>query len=150
LTSICWDGETLATDSRETAGTHLITNNCKKLYNLDLPCYYEGDRLLACGLGGRSSDTDKILHYFYSDTFPNLEFVDHDAIGIIVGMGAVYLLDAGCPFLIKYNRSQKLAEGSGAPFARSAMMMGLSAVDAIKHAIKLDMASGGKIKSIKL
>ncbi len=149
MTTIAWDGKTLATDSRETSGSHLVTDSCQKLYVFNLPCYYSGDKLLACGLGGSSTDTEKVWYYFHSDVFPDLEF-DHDACGIIVGMKFVYMLEQGSPYFIKYPRNQKLSDGSGGCFARSAMSLGMSAIDAIKHAIKLDTASGGKVQCVQL
>ena len=39
-----------------------------------------------------------------------------------------------------------VAVGSGAPFALSAMRMGHSAIDAVRHAAEMDVYTGGKIR----
>lgn len=43
-----------------------------------------------------------------------------------------------------------LSIGSGMPFALSAMNLGLNATQAVKHAMKFDIYSGGVIQSIKI
>lgn len=153
ITTLCWDGKMLASDSRETMGTHLISDRSTKLYELvedHSYYYYLGDRVLACALGGDSSDTDKILTQINNDNAFEVGFKDHNAIGIFVGVKCVYILDMGASHLIRYPRSQKLSEGSGASFAKAGMTMGLNAVEAVKLAKKLDTASGGKVQCLYL
>lgn len=66
--------------------------------------------------------------------------------GIIIGENFAYAIEKEEGYLIKYDRSCKLVCGSGGNFALSAMRLRLNAVSAVKHAIKLDVYSGGKIQ----
>ena len=147
MTSIAYDGKTLAADSRETWDSYLISNNTQKIYEFKKEIAYIGDTLLAIALAGASSSTDLYLAYLHSDDFP-ANRVEHNAGGIIVGKYNVYQFEPGQGYLIRYPRKTKLGCGSGEPFVVSAMSMGMRAVEAVKHAMKFDMNSGGKIRSV--
>lgn len=146
ITSIAWDGEYLAADSRVTAGTMIVTDEGTKLYRInDVP--YKNDLIIAMGVSGALSDVEKIINFIKTGFEPKDEF-NHYVGAILVGLDYVYALEPDSSHLIQYKRSIKLTEGSGGPFALSAMRLGLSAKDAVKHAIKMDTASGGKVKAL--
>lgn len=149
MTSILWSGKVLVGDSRETAGSSLITDSCKKLYRLNGRIEYGGDPLLACGLAGASSHTDLVLAYMYSEDFPHSGF-EHQAHGIIVGKRNVYMIEPDNGFFIRYSKKTVLAVGSGSPYVLSAHRLGLDPVACIKHAMKFDLCTGGKVKIIEV
>lgn len=150
MTVIAWDGKTLAADSRVTVHSAIVDDNMQKLYRLHKEIMYGGDKLLAVGWSGDAADVDRVLCYLYSEEFPSDMEVKHGIGALVIGKKYAYILEPGQSFLIRYRRNTKLAEGCGAPFAMSAMKLGLNAVQAVKHAIKLDSACGGKIRSIEL
>lgn len=144
MTAIAWDGEYLAADSRVTAGTMIVTDEGTKLYRInDVP--YKNDLIIAMGVSGALSDVDKIINFIIGGFEPREEFA-HYVGAILVGLEYVYSLEPDSSHLIQYKRHIKLTEGSGGPFALSAMKLGLGAKDAVKHAIKMDSACGGKVK----
>lgn len=144
MTVCCWDGKILAADSRVTADTSIITNNFDKLFPLNHIPYF-GDVLVHAAFCGTLSDLHCVLHYMESEHFL-VKRVEHDVSALIVGQKYVYKLEEKSNYLIRYNKKTKLAAGSGAPEGRSAMALGLNAIDACKHAIKLDSACGGKVR----
>lgn len=148
MTTLCWDGKTLACDSRVTAGTRIISNSYKKLFRLN-SVEYRDDILYAAGLCGSLSDFVKILDFLEMGALPDEDFT-HEAGILIVGSKRVYRIEEGTSYLIPYDYATQLASGSGASYAFSAMKLGLNAKDAVKHAINIDSASGGKVQIIDM
>lgn len=146
MTSIAWDGEILATDSRVTADGIIITDKQKKLFKIHLT-QYNGDRLIAVATAGSCRDVRSVL-----DKLDGVEDVpdNHNVHALIVGENMVYELFPKKWNLIEYTRDTKLGAGSGEPIVVSAMHLGLNAIDAIKHAKKLDCYTGGKVQWLKL
>lgn len=145
MTTIAYDGEILATDSRMTQDSYLTTDKAKKIFIFKEPITYLDDELLVCAFSGRCADWDKFLHYIVSDNFPC--GMSHNVSGIIVGKKYAYELEHDTGYLIRHNKKTKLVGGSGGVFAQSAMLLGFNAKEAVKHAMKLDMASGGRVQS---
>jgi hypothetical protein len=147
MTVIAWDGKTLASDSRTTAGTSLISDTRQKLYSVDID--YFGDVIVAIGLSGLTIDTDRYLTYINSDKFL-IDPIEHDLSGIAVGQKYVYSISSDTGYLIRCDRSTKLAQGSGQEFARAALYLGKSSKVAVSVAIALDTACGGNIQEKRL
>jgi ATP-dependent protease HslVU (ClpYQ) peptidase subunit len=146
MTTIAWKDGVLASDSRETNGSHLYSDKVQKIYMIDrVP--YTGDTLLAVGIAGSSSHTDLYLNYLHSSKFPQDHF-EHHACGVIVGEKYVYMFEQNEGYLIRYNWNTHMSVGSGDVYALSAMALGKSATEAVAHAKKFDMATGGKIVSL--
>lgn len=147
MTTIAWDGKTLAADGRTTIDTIICCDKSIKLFKLhDIPYY--GDILLYAGLCGAAADEQKYIHFLHIENFVDDE-IQLEVGGIIVGRDNVYTIEGG-PLLCKFPRCTKMADGSGAHFAMSAMSMGKTAVQAVKHAMKFDAATGGKIQCVDL
>lgn len=73
-----------------------------------------------------------------------------DAASIIVSPGgALYHTDTGSGWVVP-EQTPFVACGSGADFARAAMLLGCSARDAVAVAIQLDLYSGGRIVWLNL
>ncbi len=148
MTIIAYDGKTLACDSRYTAGSTIITDIGTKIYKLNDITYF-GDVLRYIGMSGACADYDKVVSYLHSEDFPG-GIIDHDVHALILGEQYIYKLEESASFLIRYSKKQKLTCGSGGKWASSAMSLGLTAMEAAKHAVKHDSACGGKIKHVTL
>lgn len=148
MTVICYDGKTLAADSRCTNGTLIITDKADKLYQLK-NVKYKQDSLLYMGMAGAGADFDLINHFLHSDKFPSQD-IKHDTVAIIVGKKYVYKLEEDSGYLIQYSKNTKMAIGSGGTIGMTAMSLGLTAIEAVRHAIKLNSACGGKVRSVTL
>lgn len=150
MTVIVWDGTTLAADSRVTSASHLVSDDHDKIISLKTTtAEYRGDKLLAIGMAGLLADYDKVMSMIFTDNFGYEDLgIDHEIDAILVGEKNVYNLESGKSFLIRYNRSVKLAVGSGEPFAMVALKQGKNAKQAVKVAMSLDCGCGGDIKSM--
>lgn len=147
MTSIAWDGKTLAVDSRITQESFITSDKAEKLHLLE-GVTYNGDELLCVALGGDSADADAYLEYLKSDKFPCE--VKHYVSGIIIGQKYAYIVDGSKSHLIRLPKDELLGEGSGGMIVLSAMKLGLSAVEAVQHAMLLDAATGGEVRSVTL
>jgi len=148
MTTIAWDGKTLAADSRITDESIIGSDNVDKLYKIhDIP--YFGDILLYCGLSGVAADDQKYVAFIHEDKFYDNE-LEFSLGGIVIGIKYAYHIEQDNPYLVRFPRNEKMADGSGAPYARSAMHFRLTAIQAINHAKKFDSATGGKVKSVRL
>lgn len=148
MTIIAWDGKTLASDSRCTQDSDIVSDNIQKLYHLN-NLDYVIDKLIAIGVSGALADVDKIMHYLHSEDFPAAD-ICHEIGAIIIGKKFAYYLEPGSGYLIRCSRKHKLALGSGGAFGRSAMLLGLNAKEAVKHAIKLNAACGGRVQTMEV
>ncbi len=101
------------------------------------------------GMAGVCADYDKVVSFLHSEEFPSGP-IDHEVHAIILGEHYTYKLEESCSFLIRYPKKQKLTCGSGGKWASSAMSLGLTAIEAAKHAVKHDAGCGGRIRSITL
>lgn len=147
MTTIAWDGKTLAADGRTTSETIISCDKSVKLFKLlDIPYY--GDILLYAGLCGAAAEQQRYIHFLHIENFFEDE-IEVELGGIIVGRDYVYAVEGG-PQLCRFPRCTKMAAGSGAHFAMSAMNLGKSAVQAVKHAMKFDAATGGRIQCVDL
>lgn len=148
MTTIAWDGETLACDSRITDNVCIIDDAYNKLFETELE--YNSDIITAYALSGSISDFQIMHHIIETNTFHPIQETKHQCSGIFVGVKRVYTLEPHKCVLIPYKRNTLLGEGSGGIFALSALKLGLNAVQAVKHAITLDYCSGGKVKHLSL
>lgn len=152
MTTIAYDGKILAVDSRITSDSYITTDSFNKIYKLTESQYYN-DILLYVALSGEVSQFKAYANILETPYFYDLED-SHDITdriaGIVIGKYSIYTIEKGTLSLAEFSKNTKLSEGSGAKFALSAMALGLNAIDAVKHAIKFDVFSGGKVNYIKL
>jgi ATP-dependent protease HslVU (ClpYQ) peptidase subunit len=142
MTIVCWDGETLASDSRVCSGTIIVDDRHKKIF--EISGVHNEDSLLAAGFAG------VVAHWGYiRDQLKSSESFDpsHEVCAIVIGELYNYTVEVGQKFMLQYNKKVKLAVGSGQDFALSAMSLGLSAEQAIKHTIKHDSGCGGRLQT---
>lgn len=136
MTTIAWDGRTLAADS-------VVTGNGMRLGSMTKA--YRIGRLLV-GLAGTVGIAQAFLHWLADGAEgdpPSMKAEDGDAEVIIV------LPDGRIATFDKYGRDQMQAEryaiGSGGRFAIAAMAAGADAKRAVEIASSLDCFSGGPI-----
>ena len=139
MTVIAWDGKTLATDSRETSGGTVTTDNNVKIKTIDV--HYLGERLLAIGFSGKSSACTVLLENL---SFPLEKGLEMSA--LIIGEHHLYELECGSIYPTQYNKKEHRAIGSGWVLAFSGMMLGLTAEESVKHAIKYNISCGGTVR----
>ena len=130
MTTIAWDGETLAADGQVTS-SFIGQNDSKKIFT-------KGGKVFAfCGTYSEGYGFLKRGQPIECDTIV-LEFGDKSGIAIYHEKNGSHPIKA--PYAI----------GSGCDFAMGAMLAGCNAVDAVKIAAKLDPYTGGRINSKKI
>lgn len=144
MTTIAWDGNTLAADSQGTFGATKSTT--KKIFQIsDVICAFTGD--MECGL--------RFLNWVQQgmdmENFPEFKRSAEEESnlfhGIVVQEGRAYQFsEAGVGIPIDAPH----AWGSGASFAFSALDMGKGAVEAVKAAARRDVYTGGKVVSYSI
>lgn len=140
MTTIAWDGKTLAAERQITASTEISCFAKKIRKTLD-------GRLI--GAAGTLGATDALLDWLESggERPEFLEEKQHAEAIEIHPNGDVW-------FHAQFHKSKvcrgKHALGSGSSYALAAMECGKNAKDAVKIAIKFDANSGGKIDTLTL
>lgn len=144
MTTIAWDGISLAGDGRVTSSSLILTDKHTKIHDA-------GDQLV--GMAGDYAKSEEWLEaYLDGDLLEPLEeeeggdtgfvvlLVEKDGGSVAVSYNGGPLLQVGAPFAV----------GSGADFAVGAMSSGKTAKQAVKLAMKYDAATGGKITVLSL
>lgn len=139
MTTIAWDGETLASDSRETSANGIISDTSPKIYFF---------KKIGWAAAAGDSEDCELWFDWVGDNFktkkPKLSDSFH---GFFVNRKneGFHYFDKCIPL----PAQAPVACGSGAPFARASMNLGFDAVTAVKHAITLDHRSGGRIQKFR-
>lgn len=139
MTTIAWDGKTLASDTQSTSGGY-FKRRAKKIFRL-----HNGD--LFAGAGN------------YDDVLAAVEWLQHrptqkptlkDFVGILIKAidGKAYKLEEG--LMEAPIHEGFFAIGTGRDFAVMAMYLGKSAREAVELAILFDSQSGGEIETIEV
>lgn len=142
MTTIAWDGTTLATDSQETHGTY-ATYGSKKLYKVN------GCLVAVAGRADRCQQfIDWVDNGFEGDKpFDEGKGEDSDFVALVVdAKGKAF---AYYDSLVPVPAPSKQAFGSGGPLALGLMASGLTAKQAVELMCKkkLDAFTGGKVQS---
>lgn len=154
MTTIAWDGKTIASDSQETTGDTITNFYAMKIFEVDslmlgkYSVYQE--EVYVYGLAGDSGAhlviAEKLRENINHQTvFPSEMRVS----GIfVVGLHRAFVLikEQGETTANIYVAGSNEVIGSGRDIARTAMVLGYDAVEAIKTAIKLDVYTGGDIQ----
>lgn len=139
MTTIAYKDGVIAYDSRETMPNGTIkTNNCNKRFTV-------GERHFF--LSGKSDECEMLAHGWPSPSGSHI-----DCGGFLVDGGRVFLCgmdrDRGTTF--KLLLDHHWAVGSGGDHAITAMDLGLSALEAVRMAVKRDAFTGGRIRTYKV
>lgn len=143
MTTIAFDGKTLAADKRSTNSGLIFT--VTKLFKV------RGHLLAAAG------DLDRIheiVAWFRAGSEPSqlpaFQRTSEDYVGLLIidPAGGIFKLERGpVPFKIEERR---YAIGSGRDFALAAMHLGCTAEDAVKVACVFDSGSGNGVDTLTL
>lgn len=155
MTTIAYDGRYVAADGRMTRGNIVCSANVQKLHILKTVLRGEEQEVLIFGAGSWGGIYAIIEWMKVNDAFDtNPELMrpcfppDNDGeastqdVSFITQDGQLWCLDAQsrpAPY------DAPAADGSGFPFAQTAMSLGQNAVEAVRTAMKLDVGSGGEI-----
>jgi 20S proteasome alpha/beta subunit len=144
LTTIAWDGRTLAADTRGINGG--IARSVSKLFEC-------GDYVFAgCGILSEVLETAKWLRTVnMPGTLERPTYEECDILGIAVERetGKAYFV-AGKRPILEIIAEPFSAAGSGRDFALAAMALGQSAEEAVRLAMRFDLATGGEVESIEV
>ena len=141
MTTCCYDGTTLAADSRSTG---IYIEDCfQKIFTVN------GAHI---AIAGTYSDALLFIRWFKDQTKPKPDFSDKidkengfDA--IVIRQGKAYTYDSNC---IEMPSIVPCAIGSGCQFAMGAMYYGATAKEAVNIAKKLDESTGGKVRTVTI
>jgi ATP-dependent protease HslVU (ClpYQ) peptidase subunit len=141
MTTLAWDGVTLAADKQTTDGSH--TRTTTKIRRL------RGGAL--GGAAGRSGVCRELLDWYEmgaaKDKMP--AEADRCTLLVIERSGQIFLFEDGSPGAIEVL-DKHVAIGSGADFAMAAMHLGHDAVRAVEVASHFDSSTGCGIDAITL
>lgn len=156
MTTIAFDGRYLAADGRMSRGGIISSDSIKKTRVITTVLRGEVQEVIIGGAGSwgniyaiiewmKFNDVFDIDPELCRPTFPTTGEepgnLDHDVFFITQG-GELYHLD---PFCRPAPYQAPFAEGSGFPFAQTALTLGQNAVEAVRTAMKMDSGSGGQI-----
>lgn len=154
MTTVAWDGSTLATDSRATEDDESAKSNCIKMWRIQSKVAPVKGEILLAGAGNEFA-MDLFRQWVENGGEPNLhsrgvtggeDGEEFDA--FIVHKSGTYNANRLC-CLIK-NLEPQWAHGTGRQAALAAMKCGKSAVEAVRTAAQIDPFTGGKIVSMTL
>lgn len=137
MTTIAWDGSTLASDSQE-QDDYIEQHASRKLYRI---------KNTLVGLAGCSASGIQFVEWVKRGEMPDErpKFSGDFCALVIRPNGKAYEYGSS---LTPMPAGRKTAIGSGRGPALGALLAGVSARDAVKIAIKLDPNSGGPVKSL--
>ena len=145
MTTIAWDGKTLATDSRATHGDVVESDAIKKLFRIKSV----RSNYVACAVCGDYVQALRIIEWVKSGMGDDFPEIDKDRSTSLICLKKDKTLDIyrscdkGFPLPVK----EIYADGTGWELALGAMDNGATAAKAVKIAIGRDMHSGGKVQS---
>lgn len=158
MTTICFDGKTLASDSKSTQGHIAMIGGFQKIYEPGPDDYWEiqGVKVLAFAISGcpeglpfiKEALQLGVTHRSFID-WPELDFliiaVDENGLGWYWGAARNDRKNLDSVTLQPVNGP--MAAGSGQLIANAVMSIGAEATTAIEIACKLDNHSGGAVQS---
>ncbi len=151
MTVIAFDGEYLVADGRTNGNGMIITENKRKIIELD-PKFrfcsyprnlYSGDYLKYIAVSGDCDAISSYLKFLYD----GIEYKNLNATALLFTLDHIYRSDGDAFYDIG---DEPVTIGSGAPYALTAMRMGKSAEKAVKIACSIDVYSGGTIFKVKV
>lgn len=157
MTTICWDGKTLVSDSQMTSGNMIHPAAFKKIHVPDDATEYweaNGVKVIAFGLAGQAKAVEFIKEYLrkgvdYKSRVEHSDELDFEVL-LITEKHNCFLWSV---YANKEKRGEEqfllpldppVATGSGKRFALSILSIGKSSEAALKATMKLDAFTGGE------
>jgi hypothetical protein len=137
-TTCVWDGYDLASDSRMTSGTTIVSDSHQKIF------YVKKIGVYVCGTGN-VSEMSKFLAFLMYGSKVRIDWDSFEAL-VIYEDGTAMLWENGAPLSVE----APYAIGSGSRVALGAIACGASAAEAVAVAETLDIATGGPIQVVHI
>ena len=139
MTTIAYKDGIIAYDSRATRGDIIDSDDVRKAIKINGVTFI---------LSGRQDHIDAIKRAWFDDEAGK----DIDAYGLVIDeKGFLWECNYDKALIkIKFDYDSVCAFGTGCLHALTAMDMGATAAEAVKMAIKRDVYTGGKVRTIKL
>ena len=142
MTTIAWDGKSLAADKRVViCGLQRTTTKIHKVGAALVGCSgsgYQAAEMLAWARAG-----------FKKNTFPESQRDDELAVEMLVILPTGIQVYGDTPYAVEYE-DKHFAIGSGRDFALAAMFLGKSAQDAVLLAAEFDPGTGSGVDTLTL
>lgn len=151
MTTIAWDGKTLAADSQATAGNVVTSTTTLKIITpgLDEIWRIRGKKILAFSACGDACANEEFTEALQKGIFTETKMRSGLAFSAIavtgIGSGFEIFKKEGGEEIAIYLLDSPRAFGSGSEYALSAMHLGMTAQDAVNHASQIDLYSGGAV-----
>lgn len=150
MTTIAFDGRYVAADGRCTNGNMIVGKAHRKLWLIKAIVRGKEEEVVLAGAGAFEDLTviknwlEQGGDFFSQDPEATVPEIKPESVEgfIVTQSGEVFSWESG---LVALEQEVPAMGGSGGIFAVSAMLCGKSAPDAIKVAMELDIATGGKI-----
>ncbi len=140
MTSIAWDGKTLAADGRCTSGSRIMQDNRAKIL-VDVHSEVRGSTVIAYALAGAADMTHRVGKWIEEGCPVTEDFKDCEFECIIITEDKAFTYSAEANDIFELQSSEAL--GSGYYYALSALKLRKNAVQAVKFAATIDIFSGG-------
>ncbi|UFQ02245.1 Ntn hydrolase family protein [Pseudomonas fitomaticsae] len=140
MTTIAYKDGVIAYDSRQTRDGAIVSDDCSKCAVVD------GVSFL---LAGAVCDEKALIAAYFGTSSP----VPVECSGYVVDGGKLLMVghdDKTGIWKQELDPSNPDAIGSGAPYALAAMDMGASAEGAVRAAMKRDIYTGGKVRTLTI
>lgn len=138
MTTIAYKDGVIAYDSRQTRNDRIISDDCLKCQVVDGVSFF---------LSGAVCDEKALIAAYFGTPSP----VPVECSGYAVDGGKLLMIghdDKTGIWKQELDPSNPDAIGSGTPYALAAMDMGASAEEAVRAAMKRDIYTGGKIRTV--
>jgi ATP-dependent protease HslVU (ClpYQ) peptidase subunit len=145
MTTIVWDGKTLAADGRMTAGNRVCEEDRQKIF-VDTVSTLRGATVICYALAGAADMVNRVGVWISEGCPHTVEDHPYDwgEAGfevIIVTTESVFVYHSESNDLLEIFH--KVCLGSGGEFAQTALHMGKDAKACVKIAAEIDLFSGG-------
>ncbi|HHR6050820.1 TPA: hypothetical protein ACS7Z1_000059 [Providencia alcalifaciens] len=153
MTTIAWDGKTLASDSQSQVGNMIVSKNEQKIFPATSEWSINGYPVKAIAIAGDSAATYEIINHLQKGLLFDSEFSQ------ITDFNLIAVIRADFAFVVSKNKDdtrayicdvfEEFAIGSGDAYAMAAMKSGKTAKEAVEVAISLDVYSGGIVQGFQ-
>ncbi|HBS5629915.1 TPA: hypothetical protein MAK11_002681 [Klebsiella pneumoniae] len=155
MTTVAWDGKTLASDTQASTGDVVCSSTEQKIYTApDSGWGVYGERVLAIGCSGDCGAEMELQDLLANGLSYASEFLP------TFSFSALAIINAGRAYVISKDKGETRANislqiepyaiGSGGVIARTAMRCGKDAREAVAVAIEMDCYSGGSVDSLTI
>ncbi|KQQ60141.1 proteasome subunit beta [Pseudomonas sp. Leaf127] len=140
MTTIAYKDGVIAYDNRQTRGDRIVSDSCSKCEKVNDVLFF---------LSGAVCDEKALIAAYFGTPSP----APVECSGYVVDAGKLMMVGHANKTGIwkqELDPANPDAIGSGAAYAMAAMDMGASAEDAVRAAMKRDIYTGGKVRTLEL